>query len=46
MHQTLCHATWRISRRMTVWRGPQPDIAPKVEVRAAMSPPFTSLAEP
>ena len=46
MHETLCHAPWRISRRPTIWTGPQPDIVPKGEVRAAISPRFTSLTEP
>src|SRR5712691_7105670 len=38
MHQTLYHASWRISRQMTIEPEPQADIVPTGEVRAAISP--------
>jgi hypothetical protein len=46
MHQTLYHASWRISRLMTIEREPQPDVVPTGEVRAAISLRFTSSTEP
>ena len=46
MLQMLYHASWRISRRTTIEQEPQPDIVPTGEVRAAISPRFTSSTEP
>lgn len=46
MHQTRDHASWRISRRTTIEREPQPDIVPTGEIRAAISPQFTSSPGP
>ena len=46
MNQTLRHASWRISRQTTIEPEPQADIVPAGEVRAALSPRFTSSTEP
>lgn len=46
MHQTIYHASWRISRQTTIEPEPQPDIVPTGEVRAAISPRFTSSTAP
>lgn len=46
MNEMLYHASWRISRRTTIWRGPQLDIVPTAEVRAAISLRLASSAEP
>jgi hypothetical protein len=46
MNETLCHTPWRDQPTTTIWRGPQPDIVPTGEVRAARSLSFTWLTEP
>ncbi len=38
MHQTLYHASWRISRQTTIERDRETDIVPMGEVCAAISP--------
>ena len=46
MNETFCHAPRRDQPPTTMWRGPQPDIAPTGEVRAAISLRLRSATEP